>query len=307
MIGIYGANGFIGRHLIARLVSRKLPVRAVSRHIGTDLIDRFPKGVDFLEGDIQDSFTMASSLQGVQTIVQLISTSSPGLQNRYNVLDIRDNVIPHVEFLQSAILAGVKKYIFISSGGTVYGPGAKTPIREDAPTNPISSHGLTKLAIEKYLQMHGYVDDLNYVILRVANPFGPGQAFRKGQGLIPAVLSRYSLGQPVQIIGDGRAQRDYIFIDDVIDAIEASIARETAHKVIINVGSGRARSILEVVDAMESVLGFRFEREFVLSRKTDVDVNVLDIRRARQLLDWAPKTDFRQGLAETLLDAVKMS
>jgi UDP-glucose 4-epimerase len=300
MIGIYGANGFIGRHLLERLANGRAAVRAVSRHIGPELTERY-RGVEFIEADLRDSLAMASSLQGVDTVVQLISTSSPGLQNRYSVSDIQDNVIPHVEFLQSAIAAGVRKYVFLSSGGTVYGPSADTPICEHAPTNPISSHGLTKLTIEKYLQMYGHVDGLNYVILRVANPFGPGQAFRKGQGLIPAVIARSSQGLPIQIIGNGATQRDYIFIEDVIDAVEAAILHDDVIREIINIGSGTARSVLEVIATIEDVLKVRFQREFVKSRTTDVDVNVLDIRRARQVLGWAPRTGFREGLEKTLL------
>jgi UDP-glucose 4-epimerase len=301
MIGIYGANGFIGRHVLDRFVSKKVPVRAVSRHIGGDLEDRHSKGVEFIKADLRDSLAMASSLQNVETVIQLISTSSPGLQNRYNVSDIRDNVIPHVEFLQSAIAAGVKRYVFLSSGGTVYGPNTPTPIHEESPTNPISSHGLTKLMIEKYLQMHGHVDGLDYVILRVSNPFGPGQVFRKGQGLIPAVMSRHAQGLSVQVIGKGEAMRDFIFIDDVIEAIEAATHREGAARRIINIGSGEARSVLDVIQAIEEVLGVKFEREYVGARNTDVDVNVLDIDRARHLLGWSPRTRFREGLEKTLL------
>lgn len=303
MIGIYGANGFIGRHLLARTGGGRVAVRAVSRHIGADLMESHRKDVEFLEADLRDSLAMASSLQGVDTVVQLISTSSPGLQNRYSVSDIHDNVIPHVEFLQSAISAGVRKYVFLSSGGTVYGPSNNTPIPEHAPTNPISSHGLTKLTIEKYLQMYGHVDGLNYVILRVANPFGPGQVFRKGQGLIPAVMARHAQGLPIQIIGTGATQRDYIFIDDVIDAIEAAVFRDDVKSEIMNIGSGTSRSVIEVVDTIEDILKVRLERQFVNSRTTDVDVNLLDIERARRLLDWAPRTGFRDGLERTLLSA----
>lgn len=302
MIGIYGANGFIGRHLLARLVSDGLPVRAVSRRIGPDLEKLYGRDAELIAANLHDPLAMAASLHGLETVVQLISTSTPGLQNRYIVADIRDNVIPHVEFIQNAITAGVKKYIFISSGGTIYGPGQAKPIPEDAPTNPISSHGITKLAIESYLRMYGHVNGLNYVILRFANPFGPGQEFRKGQGLIPAVLDRYAQGLPVQIIGDGSARRDYIFIDDAIDALARSIASETIHQQTLNVGSGESRSIAEVIGAMEQVLGTRFEREHLRHRPTDVDISVLDISRAKSVLGWQPRTSFRDGLARTLLD-----
>jgi UDP-glucose 4-epimerase len=299
MIGIFGANGFIGRHLLRRMVAKGQRVRAVSRNFDANLVKELTGKVDFVEADLGNPLAMASSLQGIDVVVQLISTSSPGLQNRYNVSDIQDNVIPHVEFLQSSVALGIKKYIFLSSGGTVYGPTAFVPIAESAATNPISSHGLTKLMVEKYIQMHGRVDGLDFVILRLSNPYGPGQVFRKGQGLIPSVMDRHAMGLPVQIIGDGQATRDYIFIDDVIDAIEACIVGD-ARQEILNIASGEGRTVLEVLDAMESVIGSKFKREYVGSRKTDVDISVLDITKARSVLSWFPKTPFRAGLEQTL-------
>lgn len=302
MIGIYGANGFIGRHLIDRLKLSGRPLRAVSRQFDPGFRRQHEDEIEFATCDLRDSDATTATLQGVETVVQLISTSTPAQQNHHAVADIRENVIPHVDFLQAAVDAGVRRYIFLSSGGTVYGAGAETPTREDAPTNPISSHALTKLTIEKYLQMHGHVDQLDYVILRVANPFGPGQTFRKGQGLIPAVLALHRNNQPVRIMGDGGMRRDFIYIDDLIDAVDAVVRRDDVRQTIINLGSGESRSVLEVIEAIEGLLGVRFKREYVEMRSTDVDISVLNIDRARELLGWAPRTGFHDGLLRTLLD-----
>lgn len=300
MIGVYGADGFIGRHLVRRLIGRGSQVRAVSRRFDRDFSDEIEGKADIVVADLSQPLAMASSLQDVNTVVQLMSSSSPGLRNDHAVADIAENVVPHVEFLENCLSAGVKRYVFISSGGTVYGPNAPVPTPETAPTNPISSHGLTKLVVEKYIQMHGHVDGLEYVILRVANPFGPGQTFRKGQGLVPAIIDRWQKQQPVRIFGDGAARRDYIFIDDVIDAIEAATALPGQPQLILNVGSGETRSVNEVVEAIEAATGFSLAREYVEARSTDVDVACLDITRAREALNWAPKTEFRQGMMRTV-------
>lgn len=297
MIGVIGASGFIGRHVVRRLLDKGHRVRAASRSIRMLETEMGDENLEIVPVDINAPTSVASVLQDVDVVVQLVSTSSPGLQNRYSEADIRENVIPQVNFVQSAIEAGVKRYLFLSSGGTVYGPGQNIPIREDAPTNPISSHGLTKLTIEKYLHMHGYVDDLDYVVLRLSNAFGPGQVFRKGQGLIPAILARHREKKPIQIIGKGAAVRDYVYIGDVADAICLAVGRKDVAKSTINIGSGEPRSVLEVVDAVEQVLGVTFEREYIDSRSTDVDVNVLDISRAQELLGWRPSVAFRDGLA----------
>lgn len=307
MIGVYGADGFIGRHLVRRLIERGLPVRAVSRRFDRDFADEVEDLADLVAADLSQPLAMASSLQDVSTVVQLMSSSSPGLKNDHAVADITENVVPHVEFLQNCLRAGVKRYIFLSSGGTVYGPGAPVPTPETAPTNPINSHGLTKLFVEKYIQMHGHVDGLEYIILRVANPFGPGQTFRKGQGLVPAIIERWQKGQPVRIFGDGSARRDYIFISDVIDAIEAAIAVGGNPQHILNVGSGETRSVNEVVEAIESAGGIKMEREYVAARSTDVDVACLDISQARAVLGWAPRTPFVQAMAMTVAQALDPS
>jgi UDP-glucose 4-epimerase len=300
MIGVYGADGFIGRHLVRHLASQGEPVRAVSRKFDRTFVDTVTGPVEFVEGDLGQPLAMASSLQDVTTVVQLISSSSPGLMNDHAVADITENVVPHVQFLQNCLRAKVKRYIFLSSGGTVYGPDAPVPTPESCPTNPINSHGLTKLFVEKYVQMHGHVDGLEYVILRVANPFGPGQVYRKGQGLVPAIIDRWQKGLPVRVFGNGQARRDYIYIDDVINAIDAAIRLEGAPRLVLNVGSGQHRSVTEVIEAIEAAAGQRFAKEHVAARSTDVDVACLDITRAREVLGWSPTTTFETGIRATV-------
>lgn len=220
------------------------------------------------------------------------------------VADVRESVIPHVSFLQNCVRAGLSRYV------TVYGPDVPTPTPESATTNPICSHGLTKLVIEKYIRMHGHLDGLQFAILRLSNPFGPSQEFKKGQGLIPAILGRKRMGLPVRVFGEGRARRDYIFIDDVIDAIELAINAKDEPDLVLNIGSAESRSILEVIETIESVGGFVLEKESVGARKTDVEVSCLDVALARRMLGWTPKTGFREGgraYAVTRIDIVLRS
>jgi UDP-glucose 4-epimerase len=281
-------------------VASGLAVRAVGRHFDDEFVAELAHSVDVTTADFTDPLAMVASLQDLDMVVQLISTSSPGLGNEHAVADVQENVIPHVSFLQSCINAGIRRYVFVSSGGTVYGPDVPTPTPETASTNPICSHGLTKLMIEKYIQMHGFVDGLQFIILRLSNPFGPGQEFKKGQGLVPAILGRWHRNMPVRIFGEGRARRDYIFIEDVIDAIEMALTMDGDPRLILNIGSGKSRSILEVIETIESVGGFTLQREWVDARRTDVEVSCLDIRLAYEHLGWRPKTAFLQGIECTM-------
>lgn len=301
MIGIFGANGFIGKHLVRRFAKGGQSIRAVSRRFDEEFVaDHRDDDVEFVVADFGDSIGMASALQGVDIVIQLISTSSPGLQNNYVIHDIEENVTPHVEFLQNCLQVGVRRYIFISSGGTVYGPGSDQPFKETHPTNPICSHGLTKLMVEKYLRMYGHLDGIEYGILRLSNPFGPGQEFHKGQGLIPVILGCLRDGRPLGVYGDGLARRDYIYIDNVIDAIESAVTSSAIGQTILNIGSGETRSVIEVIDAVEKAANRRIEREFIKARKTDIAISSLDIGRARQVLGWCPRVSFEDGIRNTL-------
>ena len=304
MIGIYGANGFIGRHIVRRLTGTGLGVRAVSRRFDDNFTKTLDKDVEFIAADLRAPFDMASTLEDIDTVIQLVSTSTPGMRNDHAIADIHENIVPHVQFLKNCIQAGVKRYIFLSSGGTIYGPGASIPTPETSPTNPINSHGLTKLVVEKYIQMHGHLDGLEYIILRVANPYGPGQKFRKGQGLIPAILDHWRKNIPVRIFGAGTALRDYLYIDDLIDAIEAAVLLPEAPRLVVNIGGGEVRSVIEVLEAIEDAMGHRFQREYIDARTTDVDVASLDISQAKKKLNWMPTTEFQTGIRMTVADTV---
>lgn len=298
MIGIFGANGFIGRHLVRRLAHDGRDVVAVAR--------RFDPEVDALEirtvaGDLRDRSAMRYALEGVDTVVQLMGTSTPAQGIAQSTQDIQDNVIPHVAFLRECVDVGVRRFVFLSSGGAVYGPVAgDRPVPESHPTNPISSHGVTKLMMEHFIRLHSHLDDLEHVILRVANPYGPGQVVRAGQGLIPALLERQAQGLPISVYGDGSAARDYVYIEDVVDAIVRAIDLPGHQELTVNVGSGQHRTVLEVIACLERVTGGSVGIEKLPARATDVDRIALDIAWARTALGWRPRIDFTSGIALTV-------
>lgn len=311
MDAVFGANGFLGRRVVARLAAAGLPVRAVSRRFDPDFAAAVGAavgagagaaagGVEIVEADLRDPFACLSALAGVRRVLQLVSTSSPALRNDYAEQDVLENVLPQMRFARDCLAAGVGRLVFVSSGGAVYGPPRWLPIDEAHPTDPLNSHGLTKLMTEKYLGMLGQTRGLDFAVLRVANPFGPTQGFRKGQGLIPAILERQRRGEPVPVYGDGEARRDFVYVEDVVDAILAALDRREARGAVINVGSGAARSVNEVIAAIEARLGTRIARRHLPARDTDVAVSELAIGRARELLGWAPTTPFETAIGLTL-------
>jgi UDP-glucose 4-epimerase len=305
MYAVFGANGFVGRNVVARLVAEGLPVRAVSRRFDPEVAAGFAGRAELVVADLRDPFACLAALEGVKNVLQLVSTSSPGMQNDYLERDITDNVLPQLRLALDCLTAGVRRHVFISSGGTVYGRPLRLPIDEEHPLNPLSSHGMTKLAIEKYLGLLGHTRGLDSVILLVSNLFGPGQSFRKGQGLIPAILDQHRRGLPVQIFGDGGARRDFVYIDDAVAAILAAFRVPAARGHTFNVGSGEARSVNEVIAAVEARLGAPVAREHLPARASDVELNLLDIRRAGALLGWRPATPFAAAMDRTVAAALR--
>jgi len=212
--------------------------------------------------------------------------------------DIRDNIERTVKFFQVAASCGIKKIVFPSSGGTVYGPCKTLPITEESPTNPICSYGITKLAVEKYLILLHKVYGIDYLIFRISNPYGPGQNPQGKQGLIANVISRLLMNKPITVFGEGKTVRDYIYIDDVAQAflfaLQANIKNE-----IFNIGSGIGFSINEVINLISDLLNKKLKVLRDKDRITDVDANILDIRKFCSRTNWKPETTFEKGLRYT--------
>ncbi|MFC7877392.1 NAD-dependent epimerase/dehydratase family protein [Isoptericola sp. NPDC057391] len=298
MIGVFGANGFLGKHLVRRLSDDGRQVTAVARRFDDDLDTM---GARSVAGDLRDRSAMRYALEGVSTVVQLMGTSTPAQGISRSTQDIQDDVIPHVAFLRECADMGVARFVFVSSGGAVYGPvSGDQSVPESHPTHPISSHGVTKLMVEHFIRLHSHLDDLEHVILRVANPFGPGQVVKAGQGLIPALLRRHADGLPVVVYGDGSAARDYVYVDDVVDALVRAIDAPGHQETTLNIGSGTPRTVMEVVAALEEVAGVNFEIEKRPERATDVDRISLNVTRARTELAWEPRVPFLEGLRRTV-------
>ena len=181
----------------------------------------------------------------------------------------------------------------------MYGVPKTTPIKESHPTEPICSYGITKLAIEKYLHLYHTLHGLDYLVLRIANPFGEGQRPDAAQGAVAVFLSRALNSEVIEIWGDGTVVRDYLYIDDVTDAFMRGLEYHGECR-IMNIGATRGYSLNELLAAMEDVLGRPIERTYMASRPFDVSINVLDSTRAKQLLGWEPRVSLHDGLLRTL-------
>jgi UDP-glucose 4-epimerase len=291
-VAIIGGGGFLGTNLALRLEPLVGELRCFGRR------QRFPeifREISWTEGDIADSSHLDSVLSGCHAIVHLASTSTPSTADRDIEGDAATNVLASLRLFERCIAHGVERVIFLSSGGTVYGIPNEVPTPESSSTNPITAYGVAKLAIEKYLEVFRWQRGLDFRALRVANVYGPYQTADKQQGVIGAFLAKALRNEPLDIWGDGSVVRDYIYIDDVIDAIVEAIVHSGQSR-IFNIGSGHGLSINDVVSRIEMLVGRRLKPTYRPSRPADVPISILDCGLAYKELQWHARTRFDDGL-----------
>ena len=295
---VLGGAGFVGSHLTEALARSGQHVKVFERpHI--DRLAQLPrKDVELFTGDLLNPQALVPALRGTEIVFHLVSTTLPKTSNDNPVYDVESNVVGGLRLLALCREHGVRKVVFVSSGGTVYGIPQAVPIAEDHPTDPICSYGIHKLALEKYLQLAHRLHGLEYCILRPANLYGPGQRLDTAQGAVAVFLDRALRGLPIEIWGDGSVVRDYVFIDDAVDAI-LKAARFAGAPRIFNLGSGSGTTLNQLVAEIQKLLGRPLKVNYAATRSLDVPANVLDATLARRHLDWSATTPLGEGLRRT--------
>lgn len=296
---VLGSSGFLGQHVTAALLRDGWKVRGFDRRPAAV---RVPDSSAFevLQGEFDDLAAVAAALDGCDTVFHLISTTLPESSNRNVAYDLESNVAPMLRFLDLAVDKRVGRVVFASSGGTVYGPAQVTPVPETHATDPRCAYGIHKLMIEKYLALYRASSGLDYRVLRIANAFGEGQPQHTNQGAVVTFLNRAIRNEPIVIWGDGTVVRDYIHVEDVARAF-IRVARHDGPHTIFNIGTGSGTSLLSLLEVIETLLGRPLVRQHLAGRTFDVPMNVLDIGRAREWLNWQPEISFVDGVRRTLV------
>lgn len=297
---VIGGGGFIGINLCEALVSQGHAVRVFDRPRAKHTFpSNIARQVEWFEGDFLNSNEVNEALRGCEVVFHLVSTTLPKSSNENPAYDAESNIVASIHMLEAAKCLGVRKVVFNSSGGTVYGIPEEIPIPETHKTDPLCAYGIGKLAIEKYLALFHYRDGLDYFILRMSNPYGPYQQPCADQGAIAVFLSKALNGDTIEIWGDGSVTRDFIYISDAVDALVQMLYYEGPEH-IFNVGSGEGHSLNDIIDLMEAVFGHHIKRRYMQGRSLDVPINLLDISRIQKELGWEPKTPLMDGMRCTL-------
>ncbi|KKN57045.1 hypothetical protein LCGC14_0566270 [marine sediment metagenome] len=296
---IFGGLGFIGTNLTEELINRSeyvifiFNIKNAIIH-NSDLLEK----TEVYYGDFNnvEDFEFIFKEQQIDMVIHLINTNDPSSSNKNIIYDIKSNLINTINLLDIMLKYKCKNLVFLSSGGTIYGVSKDRKKKKETDSkNPISSYGIVKLTIEKYLQLYNKLFGLNYLILRPSNPYGEYHNSQK-QGIINVILKKVFNGETVEIWGDGTVVRDFIYVKDlvkiIVDLIESKIQND-----IFNIGSGKGYSINDIIEITQNEIG-NFKLEFKDARKVDVPYLILNTDKLERQLDLN-LTSIEDGIKKT--------
>jgi UDP-glucose 4-epimerase len=294
---ILGANGFIGRPTTIKLKELGYDVMAFDIFSQGDEFFR-EKGIKTYKGSFLSRDDIDGALQDVDIVFHLITVTTPAVAEKDILLDINQNVVPTLTLMELAVSHGVKKIVFTSTGGAIYGMNSRPHTSEDTIPTPISPYAIGKLTIENYLNYYSQKYGIGCVVYRLSNPYGPGQVAKSGFGVIPTFIDCMRSGKPITVMGDGSMTRDYIYIDDMVEMITRSFSG--AKHTLYNIGTGGGTTIRELIAELESVMGRTAIVEHVPHPKTYTQNITLNINRFESEFGTTSFTSLSEGLRRTI-------
>lgn len=302
---VTGGAGFIGSHVADRYLAEGCEVTVLD-DLSSGKQEQVPEGASFVELELADE-----DLEGVfaEGRFDLVNHHAAQIDVRISVEDpvhdARTNVRGLLNLLERARKHGIRRFVFISSGGVVYGEPERIPTPEDHALLPESPYGVSKVAGELYLNYYARVHGLDYASLRYGNVYGPRQEPHGEAGVVAIFGLRMLEGEPITVFGDGTQERDYVYVGDIVDANwRASTLSLPEHVDLTsrawNIGTGRGTSVNELVDRISAVTGGRVERLQGPARAGELQRSVLDCGRAAEDLGWEPRVSMEEGLKMTV-------
>ena len=286
---ILGGSGFIGRNLCLFLSKAGYEVYSFDLVKPTNHV--LPE-VHYIAGDFFDDDDLNSAIEDKDYIIHAISTINPGNSNECYVRGYEKDFLQTVK-LCNLLIGRSTRLIFLSSGGTVYGHHEIQPINENVLPQPINHYGNIKLCMENTIRTFNYQMHIKMLIVRISNPYGPGQDFKKGVGFIDAVLKNAISGEPVMVWGDGKNVRDYIYIEDVCKMI-TSLMEYSGEYDTFNISSGIGVSQNDVIEIVEN-MGLKPQIVYLDKRSVDVRKIILDNSRIKDV--WKKEfVTLREGM-----------
>jgi UDP-glucose 4-epimerase len=286
---ILGGTGFVGRHL-SEALSEDFNVTLTTRTAAS--LANMKSALK--QGDIRSIEFLEDCMEEIDLVIHLVSASVPASSNGNEFLDIENNLLPSIQLLKVMERKKVKKLIFLSSGGAIYGNQPQMPITEQNSLNPISTYGIIKATIEHFIALYNNQFGIDFLILRAANLYGPRQSHSGLNGVINTLMDRIIEGKPIEIWGDGTQEKDYLYISDLINAIQLGISQEVTGTY--NIGSNTGTSLNEVIAKIERISGKNITATRQSARPFDVQRFILDYSSFHHKTGWKPLVTLEQGL-----------
>ncbi|MPL60453.1 UDP-glucose 4-epimerase [bioreactor metagenome] len=294
---VTGGAGFIGSHIVEQLLEEKHQVVIID-DLSTGLLTNIQPQAEFIKMDIcSQELNDVLETEKFDYVIHLAAqTMVPKSMDRPD-FDCHVNILGTVNLLEACRKNQVKRIIFASSAA-VYGDDNQPPIKENAITNPASFYGLSKLTVEKYLELYYKLFGLEYIVLRYANVYGERQGDTGEGGVISIFTRKLQKDEVVQVHGDGGQTRDFIYVGDIAKANLQSLLTTNANRVY-NISTKTETSINTLLELLSKVSGRTTEKLYTSPREGDIYRSSLDNNAACQLLNWQPKTRLVDGLART--------
>ena len=306
---IIGGSGFIGIYLTKLLISSGREVIVVGRK--KNVPTALPAGCSYLACNYGDRSILKNILTHGCEVIDLAYSTVPKTSFEDPLYDLVSNLPTSVTLMQEACKIGACKVVFLSSGGTVYGPAHSIPITENHPTCPISPYGITKMAVDRYAMMYYRNEGLPVVVVRPSNAYGEDQRTGTGQGFLAEAIHAILSGRDIEIYGKQGTIRDYIHVSDVASGVMSALNKGHEGR-IYNLGTGVGTSNLKIVSILYEFAekdGFTVRTRTLPARQFDVEANVLDSSLLTNDTGWAPKIELEAGIQKmwNVAKARKMS
>jgi UDP-glucose 4-epimerase len=294
---VLGGSGFLGSHIVDKFLAEKHDV--VVYDLYPERFRRSPAGIKFHTGDFGNVGALDELIStGFDSVIHCVSTTTPKSSNESPEFDIQSNVIGTLYLLDICVKHKVGKLVFLSSGGTIYGDiGDVAIVDETHAVRPMCSYGVSKLTIEHYLDVYRHLRGLDYVALRLSNPYGERQSPLRALGALTVFLYRTLKRQNVEVWGDGGITRDFIYVGDVANAVYLATINPVSG--VFNVGTGTGLSLRDILLHITNVVGREPTVEWLASRSFDVPRIVLDASKLKRTTEWRIATSLQDGVAIT--------
>jgi UDP-glucose 4-epimerase len=294
---VLGGSGFLGSHIVDKFLDEKHDVSVYDLY--PERFRRSPSGIKFYTGDFGNVGALDELIAtGFDAVIHCVSTTTPKSSNESPEFDIQSNVIGTLYLLDICVKHKVGKMVFMSSGGTVYGDiGDLAMVDETHAVRPMCSYGVSKLTIEHYLDVYKHLRGLDYVALRLSNPYGERQSPLRALGALTVFLHRALKRQSIEIWGDGSVTRDFIYVGDVATAVYLATVKPISG--VFNVGTGTGLSLRDILLQITNTVGREPSVDWMASRSFDVPRIVLDASKLVKSTDWKCLTSLKDGVAIT--------